>query len=42
VVLATGYDDLPGGEVSHLPRLSKPFQQADLMSCLQLTLDINA
>ena len=42
VVLATGYNDLPGGEVSHLPRLSKPFQQADLMSCLQQTLDINA
>lgn len=40
VVLATGYgEDLPNGEVSALPRLNKPFQQADLVAYLQTVLD---
>jgi CheY-like chemotaxis protein len=40
VVLATGYgEELPNGEVSTLPRLSKPFQQADLVAYLQTVLD---
>ena len=38
VLLATGYDELPGGEVSDLPRLGKPFQQAELLACLQRAL----
>ena len=38
VVLATGYNDLPGGETPDLPRLSKPFQQAELLACLQQAL----
>lgn len=38
VLLATGYDDLPGGEVSDLPRLGKPFQPADLLARLQQAL----
>ncbi|WP_246132706.1 response regulator [Devosia ginsengisoli] len=38
VLLATGYDELPGGEMSDLPRLGKPFQQAELLACLQRAL----
>lgn len=34
VLLATGYDQLPNGDVSDLPRLAKPFQQSDLVSYL--------
>jgi CheY-like chemotaxis protein len=42
VVLATGYGELPGGEVSDLPRLSKPFQPTDLEACLQQALGAEA
>lgn len=38
VLLATGYDELPGGEITDLPRLTKPFQQAELVACLQQAL----
>jgi CheY-like chemotaxis protein len=38
VLLATGYDELPGGQASDLPRLGKPFQQAELLACLQQAL----
>jgi len=30
VILATGYAELPSGEMAELPRLSKPFDQAAL------------
>ena len=30
VLLATGYADLPSGTTTDLPRLAKPYQQADL------------
>lgn len=30
VLLATGYSDLPSGTTTDLPRLSKPYQQAEL------------
>ena len=42
VVLATGYGELPGGEVCDLPRLSKPFQPTDLEACLQQALGAEA
>ena len=42
VVLATGYGELPGGEVCDLPRLSKPLQPADLEACLQQALGAEA
>ena len=35
VVLATGYGELPNGEMCDLPRLPKPFQQTELDSLLQ-------
>lgn len=38
IVLATGYADLPSGTSSDLPRLSKPFQQADLATQISLLL----
>lgn len=38
IVLATGYDELPGGQTSNLPRLGKPFQQADLVAYLRSVL----
>lgn len=38
VLLATGYGDLPNGEVSDLPRLDKPFLQADLVAYLKSVL----
>ena len=34
IVLATGYADLPPGAANHLPRLPKPFSQADLARIL--------
>jgi len=40
VLLATGYDELPGGEVTDLPRLGKPFQQAELLACLERALAV--
>jgi CheY-like chemotaxis protein len=35
VVLATGYDELPDGHQSDLPRINKPFQQQALIDYLQ-------
>jgi PAS domain S-box-containing protein len=32
VLLATGYAELPSGQKSNLPRLSKPYRQADLQA----------
>jgi FixJ family two-component response regulator len=32
VLLATGYADLPAGQKSDLPRLSKPYHQSQLQS----------
>jgi PAS domain S-box-containing protein len=32
VLLATGYTDLPAGKLANLPRLSKPYQQAQLQA----------
>jgi CheY-like chemotaxis protein len=32
VLLATGYADLPAGQKSRLPRLSKPYHQSQLQS----------
>jgi signal transduction histidine kinase len=32
IILATGYADLPGGDDLGLPRLAKPYRQADLKS----------
>jgi len=34
VLLATGYADLPSGTTTDLPRLAKPYQQAELASQL--------
>ncbi|MGV8855151.1 MAG: response regulator [Devosia sp.] len=42
IVLATGYSELPSGTQTDLPRLSKPYQQADLAAQLQQLLDIPA
>ena len=30
ILLATGYADLPSGTTTDLPRLAKPYRQADL------------
>ena len=30
ILLATGYADLPSGTTTDLPRLAKPYQQAEL------------
>nr|WP_314262428.1 response regulator [uncultured Devosia sp.] len=38
VLLATGYADLPSGEEVDLPRLPKPYQQAELAAQLELIL----
>jgi CheY-like chemotaxis protein len=32
VLLATGYTDLPAGKLANVPRLSKPYQQAQLQA----------
>jgi len=32
VLLATGYTDLPAGKLANVPRLSKPYQQAELQA----------
>lgn len=34
VVLVSGYDELPGGDVTDLPRLAKPFTPEDLTAVL--------
>lgn len=35
VVLMSGYDDLPNGDVTDLPRLAKPFAPDDLTAMLE-------
>ena len=32
ILLATGYTDLPASKFANLPRLSKPYQQAQLQA----------
>jgi len=39
VLLATGYTDLPAGKMANLPRLSKPYQQAQLQAEIEKLLD---
>jgi CheY-like chemotaxis protein len=39
VLLATGYTDLPASKVANLPRLSKPYQQAQLQAEIEKLLD---
>lgn len=39
VLLATGYDELPDGAFSDLPRLSKPFRHDELVSQLDRLLE---
>ncbi|KKC37976.1 hypothetical protein WH87_10030 [Devosia epidermidihirudinis] len=38
ILLATGYDELPNGAVSDLPRLGKPFLQSELIEKLSQVL----
>jgi CheY-like chemotaxis protein len=40
VLLATGYADLPASKLANLPRLSKPYQQAQLQTEIEKLLDI--
>ena len=40
VLLATGYTDLPASRFANLPRLSKPYQQAQLQAEIEKLLDI--
>ena len=40
VLLATGYADLPAGRLTNLPRLAKPYQQAQLQAEIEKLLDI--
>jgi DNA-binding LytR/AlgR family response regulator len=30
ILLTTGYSDLPAGELVHVPRITKPYRQAQL------------
>jgi CheY-like chemotaxis protein len=39
VLLATGYADLPEGELSDLPRLTKPYTQEELTACIRRLLE---
>jgi PAS domain S-box-containing protein len=39
VLLATGYTDLPASKLANLPRLSKPYQQAQLQAEIEKLLD---
>jgi signal transduction histidine kinase/CheY-like chemotaxis protein len=39
VLLATGYADLPAGQLANLPRLSKPYQQSQLQAQIEKLLD---
>ena len=34
VLLVSGYTELPASELSQLPRLAKPYQQADLQAAI--------
>jgi len=36
ILLATGYAELPSGATTDLPRLPKPYQQADLAKAISL------
>ena len=38
ILLVTGYADLPASELAKLPRLSKPYQQADLQAAIEALL----
>ena len=40
VLLATGYTDLPASKLANLPRLSKPYRQAQLQAEIEKLLDI--
>jgi PAS domain S-box-containing protein len=40
VLLATGYADLPASRLANLPRLSKPYRQAQLQAEIEKLLDI--
>jgi CheY-like chemotaxis protein len=40
VLLATGYADLPASKLANLPRLAKPYQQAQLQAEIEKLLDI--
>jgi PAS domain S-box-containing protein len=40
VLLATGFTDLPASKLANLPRLSKPYQQAQLQAEIEKLLDI--
>jgi CheY-like chemotaxis protein len=40
VLLATGFTDLPASKLTNLPRLSKPYQQAQLQAEIEKLLDI--
>jgi CheY-like chemotaxis protein len=40
VLLATGYTDMPAGKLVNLPRLSKPYQQAQLQAEIEKLLGI--
>jgi CheY-like chemotaxis protein len=39
VLLVTGYADLPASVLTHMPRLSKPFQQAQLQDAINTLID---
>ena len=38
VLLVTGYADLPASELARLPRLAKPYQQAELKAAIEAVL----
>jgi signal transduction histidine kinase/CheY-like chemotaxis protein len=42
VLLATGYTDLPTSKLANLPRLSKPYQQAQLQAEIEKLLDAHS
>ena len=42
ILLVTGYADLPACELAKLPRLAKPYQQADLQAAIEALLERRA
>jgi FixJ family two-component response regulator len=40
ILLATGYVDLPASRLANLPRLAKPYQQAQLQAEIEKLLDL--
>ena len=42
ILLATGYADLPSGTTTDLPRVAKPYQQAELAAHLSRLLTVGA